>query len=86
MINGQTKTGFHYEIDETKLDDMEFLELLSAANDDVLQIPKVLTAMLGEKQKKELYEHLRNENGKVPFTEVGNALFEIMESNAETKN
>lgn len=86
MIKGQISTGFCYEIDEEKLDDMEFVEALAEANEDVLKIPSVIKAMLGAEQKKELYEHLRDESGKITITAVMKALYEIMETDVTTKN
>lgn len=86
MIKGKTSTGFCYEIDEEKIDDMEFVEALAEANDDVLKIPNAIKTMLGAEQKKKLYEHLRDESGKVPLTAVIKTLYEMMETDVKTKN
>lgn len=87
MINGETKSGFKFEVDETQLDDMEFLEALADTQEDVLAFPRVCTKLLGNEQKKRLYDHLRDEKGKVPIAAVNEAVTEIMTIAGEkTKN
>lgn len=87
MLKGITKNGFEFELDESELDDMEFLETLAEAEENALAFPKICKMMLGEKQKKRLYDHLRNEKGKVPIEAVKDVIIEIMESSSEkTKN
>lgn len=79
MISGRTKSGFEFEIDPDLLDDMEFIDLLAEASDNVLLLPKVLEFILGKEQKKDLYEHLRGKNGKVSRTKVDETAGEIIE-------
>lgn len=87
MLTGKTKSGFEFEIDETALDDMEFVELLASLEDDFLNFPKVCTILLGKEQKQRLYDHLRNDAGKVPIPAVNEAIAEIMTTaGSETKN
>ena len=87
MIRGKTSTGFDFEIDETKLDDMEFLDALSEVDENPLKFSKIVKIMLGEDQRKRLYDHLRNEDGRVPVDAANAAIIEIMEySKDETKN
>ena len=87
MLKGKTKSGFCFEIDETGLDDIEFVEALADLEEDALKLPKVCNMLLGKEQKAKLYDHLRNENGKVPVTDVSNAIVEIMSVAGEsTKN
>lgn len=87
MLKGKTESGFCFEIDETALDDMEFVEALADLEEDALKFPKVCNMLLGKDQKKKLYDHLRNENGKVPVEAVSNAIAEIMSVAGEsTKN
>ena len=78
MIKGILKNGFEYEIDTESLNDMEFVEVLAEAEKNPLAFPKVCKMMLGEEQKKRLYDHLRDEKGKVPIQDVEAALTEIM--------
>ena len=39
--------------------------------------PKLLNMVLGEEQKKRLYDHLRTEDGRVPTQAIGDAMEEI---------
>lgn len=83
MIKGETSCGFKFKIDETQLDDMEFLEALADIQDDVIAFPKVCKMLLGNEQKKALYDHLRDEKGKVPISAVERAITEIMSRSGE---
>ncbi len=79
-INGTTKSGFKFEIDEDALDNMEVLDYLAEADDgDSLAIPKLLNTILGKEQKKRLYNHLRTEKGNVPMKAVNDEVQEIFE-------
>ncbi len=87
MVRGTLKSGFQFEIDAEALDDMEFVEVLADAEKNGLAFPKLCTMMLGEEQKKRLYDHLRNEKGKVPVKAVQDAIIEMMAlSGGKTKN
>ena len=87
MLKGKTESGFCFKINEADLDDMEFVEALAELEEDALKFPKVCDMLLGKEQKKKLYDHLRNENGKVPVNAVSNAIAEIMSVAGEsTKN
>ncbi len=87
MIRGKTSTGFEFEIDEIKLDDMEFLDALSEVDENPLKFSKVMKIMLGEEQRERLYDHLRTDDGRVPIDAANAAIIEIMEySQGETKN
>jgi hypothetical protein len=77
MVKGTTKTGFEFEYNEQRLDDMEFIELAAAVDDNVTLLPKLLNMVLGEEQKKRLYDHLRAEDGRVPTQAVADAMEEI---------
>lgn len=87
MIKGTTESGFDFEIDEDALDDMELLEDLCALDRGELDVlPAVLGRIIGENQKKALYDHVRNEKGRVPTTAVVNEIKSIFEAAKETKN
>lgn len=77
MVKGKTKTGFKFEFDELKLDDMEFIEMVAGVEDDVTLLPKLLNLVLGKEQKQKLYDHLRTEDGRVPTQAVSEAMEEI---------
>lgn len=87
MVKGTLKSGFEFEIDVDSLNDMEFVEALADTEVNPLAFPRVCRMMLGEEQKKRLYNHLRDEKGKVPVHEVEKAIVEIMTiAGEETKN
>lgn len=87
MLQGKTKSGFEFEIDEKQLDDMEYVEMLAEIEDNILAFPKVIAATLGEEGKKRLYDHLRDENGRVPVAEVTEEFKEILTvAGPKTKN
>lgn len=88
MIKGTTTTGFAFEYDETRLDDMRFVDVLAVVVDpEAPQFEKIagasrlLTMLLGPDMKKALYEHIGKEHdGRVPRAELERALEEIMDS------
>lgn len=80
MVKGTTKSGFEFEFDELRLDDMEFIELAAEADTNVTLLPKLLNMVLGEEQKRRLYDHLRAEDGRVPIQAIGDAMEEIFDA------
>lgn len=86
MTKGKTKSGFAYHLAEGFEDDIELLELLTAMDDgDTTVVPKVLTRLLGEDQKRKLYDHCRTDTGRVPITAVAEELAEIFKQQNATK-
>lgn len=81
MIKGKTKSGFEYEIEDSAMDNMELLDLLSEIDRGKMSsIADATVLLLGKEQKKRLYEHIRTEEGNVPielfvkeFTEILNS-------------
>lgn len=88
MKTGELANGFKYEIDETKFDDMRFLDALAEADDgDPLAASRVCTMLLGKDQKKALYKMLQEEDGRVPIEAAMNCIKELMEQlGGESKN
>ena len=88
MKTGELANGFKYEIDETKFDDMRFLDALAEADDgDPLAASRVCTMLLGKDQKKALYQKLQEEDGRVPIEAAMNCIKELMEQlGGESKN
>ncbi len=83
MIKGQTKSGFAYEIDEQCMNDMNMLEALSETMENPLAFAKVCTMLLGKEQKAKFYEHLKDENGRVPVNRVSEEVAEIFNEMGE---
>lgn len=95
MIEGKTKSGFKYRIDDNALDDMELLDALMDMDEDrdgkgIYASRKALRSLLGEKQVEDLYEFIRDkETGKVSAKKVYETFGEILESakgNSAIKN
>lgn len=88
MRKGKLKNGFEYTFDEDVLNDMEFLDALyESQGKNPLRISEVITKLLGDEQKKALYDYVRDEDtGRVSPDKVTECLTEIFESTAELKN
>lgn len=86
-ITGKTKEGFDFRIPETSVDDMELLELIGEIDGgNVAVLPKVLTALLGADQKKELYDFYRKIDGHVSIQRMLDVMAELFDSSSESKN
>lgn len=71
--------GFKASINEEKLHDMEFLEVLVEVDaGNVMSYPKLVAKLLTDKQKQQLYDKIRNKKGIVPVEDVGKAIVEII--------
>lgn len=87
MMHGKTASGFEYEIDPKALDNMELVDAIVEADESPLAVSRVVKLLLGDKQRKALYDHLRTEDGNVPILAVSNAVAEIFRaSGQEVKN
>lgn len=94
MIKGITSTGFAYEYDEERLDDMRFVDVLAVVVnpeappfDKIAGASQLLAMLLGDDMKKALYEHIgKNHDGRVPRAELQQALEEIMQAKDAEKN
>lgn len=92
MVSGVTKTGFAYKVDKECLQDAEFLEIFAAVSkggSEAFQVFDLIRMILGDEQKKALFEHCRNERGRVPIDAVTDEIsdiFAMLGSNPDTKN
>jgi len=83
----KTKSGFEYEIDPEVFDNMELVDALDEADGgNHLALSRVCLLILGSDKKKELYDHVRTESGKVPIEAVTNEIVEIISGFKEGKN
>lgn len=81
------ENGFECTINTDVLDDMEFVDLLADTEDDPLKIGRVALMLLGKEQKKNLYDHLRTDDGRVPVTSMNDAIEKIFNAlGDEAKN
>ena len=81
-----TKSGFEIDISPDVLNDMEVFELVVEVDKgDATKLPALLGLILTPEQKTALYEHCRNEHGKVPISSVVTEFAQIMEGMTEKK-
>ena len=88
MYQGKTKSGFEYKIDPKAFDDYELLEDIYKVEVEGSQghMVSVVNRLLGDKQKRDLMEHLRDKNGRVGMTAMFEAVMEIFSNHQEGKN
>ena len=84
MMCGKTKSGFEYSIDSNVMDNMELLDAVAEIDTNPLALSKVLKMVLGEEQRKALYDHLRGEDGRVPVKAVSEEITDIFTSSGKT--
>ena len=85
-VSGETESGFIFNIEVERLDNMELIDALAELEDNPLQMSTVITLLLGKEDKKRLYDHVRTEDGMVPSEEVEKELGEIFTLSQELKN
>lgn len=85
-----TESGFEWDFDEDVMDDQELLDSLVEIDENPGGYTRAIKLMMGEAGKNALYEHVRNERGKVKATEVAKLIGEIIkqlgEKSKELKN
>ena len=92
MIEGKTKSGFNFKLEDDAIDDMELLEgLIALENGNYKRLPETITALLGENQKTKLYDHCRSKKtGRVSAAKVMAAVGEmfkaVQDSSSKVKN
>lgn len=70
MINGKTKTGFQFSVDENCINDMELVDILADDSvDEAFRMSSLVKKLLPGDQRKALYDHVRV-NGRVPVDAV----------------
>lgn len=69
MIEGKTKSGFHFKINEKVLDDYYFLEKLAEVDHNPVAFFKVMNMLFDPKQKKAALRHLEDNQGRVSVKE-----------------
>lgn len=81
-ITVTTKSGFTAEISQGAVDDIELLEDLSRLDQgDLLAVSSALKRLLGEEQKKALYDFCRDpETGRASLTKVSKVMMELFTS------
>ncbi len=80
MIQGVISTGFAFEVDEKQLDNMELVDAIAEVEENPVAVSRVIRMLLGDHQRKALYDSLRTEDGRVPVAALTQALVEIFTS------
>lgn len=78
-----TETGLKLDIDENVFDDMELIDALAELEENPIAISKVVKMMFGTDGKKHLYDHCRNEKGRVETVRVNNEITDIFRKLSE---
>lgn len=87
MLNGITKSGFKYKIQDSAMDDWELLEAFTKVDrGDVTYFIDAAQMLLGDKQLDNLKKHVKEIHGRVAVGSMIDEISEILSSNAETKN
>lgn len=87
MIEGTTSSGFTFSLEDGALDDMELLDaLVDLQEDDTAALSRVCRRLLGDEQRKALYDTLRTDSGRVPASAVTAAIGEIFQAIQAGKN
>ena len=78
MTQIKTRSGFECEIDERCLDDMELLDLIAdlEGGESLAAYRGILNKILPGGQER-LYDHVRNDEGRVPIAAVSMEITDI---------
>lgn len=85
-VKGVTSTGFQYEVELSRIDNMEFIERIADLADmeengkEIVATIKLMEDVLGENQKKRLYNHVRTDEGNAPILAVSKEFEEILQA------
>lgn len=75
----ETKSGFQWNVDKNVMDDAEILDLLVELDEgEYGSFSKLVVKILGKDGKKALYDHLRTEDGRVPYDALDKEIQEII--------
>lgn len=86
-MKGTTKTGFEFEINEKDLDDMRILDMIVEMSEgDLAKLSPLVKRILGEEQRKSLYAHLEEKEGRASIARVSDEISEIFEMSKAGKN
>ena len=76
-----TKSGFTCDVDPDVLNSMELIDnLAEEQSGNSLAFSAVCLQVLGRATRAKLYDHLRNEAGRVPTRDVDRELTEILQA------
>lgn len=88
MVEGKTKSGFKFKVNENIFRDWDFLTLsdtINNGNATMENVNKLISMVLGEKGFDSLKDHIRKKLGVADYDAVKNEFKEICE-NTKIKN
>lgn len=78
MITGKTDSGFAFSLPKAAIDNMELLDALAdASDDDPVAVSRVCRLLLGKETRRQLYDHVRTADGRVPIDALTGELMQI---------
>lgn len=78
MIECTTRAGFTCKLDENVMNNMELVDIMADNSmNAAFCVSAAAKLILGPVQKKQLYDHLRTEDGRVPIEKVEEAITDI---------
>lgn len=89
MRKGKTESGFEFEINESNLDDMRFIDALASLDSgNFLALSKVADIVFSSDQKQKLYQHLaeHDKEGKVRIEAFTKEIVDILNYQEDSKN
>ncbi len=69
--------GFETDLPDDVMNNMEFIDLLAEDESNPIVLSKMALIVFGKEKKKELYEHCKNERGRVPVEAVSKCFEEL---------
>lgn len=75
----KTSSGFEATVDETKVDDLAFLDLLCELEDgNIRAYRKIMHRMLTQDDEERLLDHIRTKDGREPISALNAELTDII--------
>lgn len=83
MIEGVTKSGFHYSLEEDSLNDFEVVDAIAdivsgTPSRMILGLSTFMVKVLGTEGRAALYDHVRTDTGRVPTELIEQEITEIL--------
>lgn len=85
MIQGITKSGFKFNINENSMD-WTVMEIINDIEKNPLKMVELAKKILGNNQYESLKKHCRTKKGNVPIDRMEKELIEIINTKSALKN
>lgn len=87
MVHVKTASGFECDVNEQVLDDVEVLDYLVAIDEgDTRKYPRLMAKIFTPETKQALYDHVRTEDGRVPYSAFGAEITDVFNAIKGGKN